>query len=487
MTTDMTTLAQAIASMKLVTVETVEYGSYEVLQLPDGLQLPNDVASWVYVRDAYAKLFDHVENGRAHRAGPMNRSAIISGNSGIGKSVGALNYFLWKYAGLRKFVVVESKLNNETICFDFRSDDVSQHSAHSYPGGASKRITKELNDIETIYMVDPSDQNSRQPISCEAFCIMFSSPAEKFLQTFSKRGGGIFLALLSIWSDKEMYQFGSALQQSVDDTKTRMKVVGNIPRPVFRGSGAFEIAVSRQNSAIGQLGDGRLSAPIFANVDDWADATHRLFHAIVDHEGERAFAMKEIRWASDDCEKKCMDALMELELKSLAITAFLQEPHLKRVTGCYFEIYALKAIADGSIFPVRPLDAPDTKDDVSLKELVVPKLHVDTYDNVIDKAMKEATICVPKKENEAVVDAITKLPEFDIPVSFQITTQLKGKETIFPANYVKAFNATKEKPMCLFYGVPDYLYPSFNAKYKGSPSKGDMAKVRRYVMKVIRL
>ena len=275
-------LQQLKASLLEKNVVAMEGLGMGIIELP---RLVNSVDEQsVFVRAIYPALYDMVEATAMSfaKGDRVPRGVVISGNPGIGKSVGLLNYILWQCAQKRRTVVFESLSDKMTYVFDFSDAKSPVLEVMGRPIGVAA-----LKRRETWYLVDPGgNKSAEEPLRRPAFTIIATSPNRSHYQQFLKDVG--WRLWLPVWTAEELQSFAphywpnADVEECKQRVKRRFDELGGIPRFVLCNEIKFQEGLADRDYA---LTSGANSLFQFTGSDfesQFAEQRHTIYHLEVD-------------------------------------------------------------------------------------------------------------------------------------------------------------------------------------------------------------
>lgn len=224
---------------------------------------------------------------------------VITGNPGIGKSVGLLNYILWQCAQKRRTVVFES------LSDDTKSPVVE---VMGRPMGVAA-----LKRRETWYFVDPgAHETAKEPLRRPAFTIIATSPNRSHYRRFLKDVG--WRLWLPVWTAEELqssaphYGPNADAEECTQRGKRRFDELGGIPHFVLCKRPKFQEGLADRDYA---LTSGAKSLFQFTGSDfesQFAEQRHMIYHLEVD----QAFKISRVVFGSPaELRSSCLQSLME--------------------------------------------------------------------------------------------------------------------------------------------------------------------------------
>jgi hypothetical protein len=341
--------------------------SYGVSHLPDGVTLLNaPTTSTVLVRQPFVELYDKMTELYADH---NIEGTVVSGNPGIGKSVGCGNYMLYRCAQARATVVFEHVKENSTYVFDFHSGVCREH-----PGRPHKSHVPEMADRRTWYIVDPGDKDSPDnPVECAAFSVTLSSPDKRHFGEFFKRVGCI--EYLPVASEAEMVAMSAHVWPSEDadvralKVSKRMAVAGGLARWVLAREVKYRSYKSEIRKAVADMAcdidqfvgtfrsAGLTCSDLSLAENRFHDhrSRHRLLHLAqvgVNDDGDQHLTMK---WASPYVEHLLNLALLKAQDATIIRLSCSLAPGMESLRGTAYEVRMHALLPKGGDFHVRAL------------------------------------------------------------------------------------------------------------------------------------
>lgn len=312
-----------------------------VLSLPENHSWIAQVPSrHLYVRQCCSKLYQHLVTLKD--AG--NKGAVITGNPGIGKSW-FLNYLLFKWITDKK----------GRVYFQSQEEQMSWLFSEE---GVSVVYHPQLLEADDLYLFDPAEKGSGQPVKSNAFTIIASSPDKSHYSVFLNR---VQIKLfLPVWKWEEIEPLCTIpgfLPEPInkDIAQERFNIFGGILRYILSENrekfltwyGELQSAAS--NSTVQDI---RSLGP--AGLDMSKEASHKLFHIFL--ETQESFQSISIRFASPSVEDMVYEHLAHQQLDDLF--AFVREDSLPSIASLrltFFEKFVHAAFSKGGTFKVRCL------------------------------------------------------------------------------------------------------------------------------------
>lgn len=481
----MTKLSQAIKNMERCEDDYGEF-KYSYLQLPSDLQFVNINSGFIFVREDYESLMEYIMD--FHDDDETNEGILLSGNPGIGKSVGFLNFVLWYLAQQKRFVVFESIQLGKTFCFDFRSED-KDPTGYSYWGRPKDTETPELRDRNTFYLVDPAAKiDSTEPRPYAAFTLLASSPNLNHYEQYIKRK--VTTRFLSVWSELECHQFVHHMKGDHDVVARGIKQVACTPRNLCMGEIKLEAAISQRDNALSGIRDNIeqfvnwFDGKAVGNLDSWGAVNHRLFHIYAD---KKTFLVNSVEFASKEIELECILLVQQASHEFFTRLAFSINPLTSIPSGNAFEKYCHDTIPLGGLFKVRILAPPDEPNELppyfkfwddetaGVYTAEIPKMFSTEFDPNPKAGFPhfspvERLYYIPSHSNFKSADSLW-LPN----MMLQITIE-KKKKTLNPEHVVKLLGVKK---LDILYAVPDRNFSIFTASIVDKEDKATTEKATK--------
>jgi hypothetical protein len=386
-----------------------------VIRLPADVPLLNeDNAFFVFVRQAYRDMYITLNGMHQNNV----QGCVVSGNPGIGKSVGFGNYLLWRCMKERRTVVFEHVKKEITYVMNF-----ADRSCREFEGRRpNERVVPELRFPGTWYIVDPGDKASPDnPVQCHAFSLTLSSPDTRHFGEFFKRvGRQEYLPVLSEGELVAMSAYVWPGEDPVNRARTvskRMAVAGGLARWVLADEAKYlsypneiQIAVASMSCDIDQF-LGTFSAGLICNslslgASSFHDhrSRHRLLHLAevgLNDDGTTQLTMK---WASPYVEELLGRAISNAKDATVIRLACSMAPGMETLRGAAYELRMHALLSKGDSFSVRAL-APFNSKKSAVKEftsLVIPPRTVDHFSG-LDKIVKFKLDCYYRPQSEKFV------------------------------------------------------------------------------------
>ena len=399
-----------------------------------GCDLPH-IPSEMLVREAYVEL-----HNRIHK--DPKTSALILGNSGIGKS-----YFSF-YELLRLFrelvekksegvIVYESVPLNLFMVLNAEKVDCVCDISQRYSLWQIARVSYYLFDAGT--KAQPTPQLS----GCKA--IVFSSPDRRNYIDFQKnQKPQVLLFYMPVWSLDELRLLPNPNGINVDE---RFQLFGGIPRYVFDSEYTrrdLDIAISESDVS---------DIYKFAGKCDVGENSHKIFQLVVD---TTSYKERSVGFASPYVVQKYYQKLEESVMHSPLRIQWQDKTFLSAVRGQLFKVWAHKKLVQGGSFTVRHLG---TGEETTLH---LPQMISEIFSSLTElrehHSFDNNAYLQPTQSNFVSVDSFAGDKLFRMTVGKEHTLKVEELNEC-----LLAIGRPPSQHFCLYFVVPDDIFDDCHA------------------------